>query len=77
MKNYIKSLLVAGLATLSFVVNAATLSLAGTVSYDSNGFTGDISQVININDFLPGVSEGFHLAKPNPTAVNAAHLQTA
>jgi hypothetical protein len=77
MNNYIKSLLVSGLATLSFAVNAATLSLAGTVSYDSNGFTGDISQVININDFLPGVSEGFHLAKPNPTAVSSAHLQTA
>lgn len=77
MNNYIKSLLVTGLATLSLAVNAATLSLAGTVSYDTNGFTGDISQVININDFLPGASEGFHLVKPNPTAVSAAHLQTA
>lgn len=77
MNNYIKTILVAALTTFSLTINAATLSLAGTTSYDANGFKGEISQLLNINDFVPGASEGFHLEKPNPTAMSAAHVQTA
>lgn len=77
MNNYIKTILVAALTTFSLTINAATLSLTGTTSYNANGFKGEISQVLNINDFLPGASEGFHVEKPNPTAMSAAHVQTA
>ena len=77
MNNYIKTILVAALTTFSLTVNAATLSLAGTTFYDTNGFKGEISQLLNINDFVPGASEGFHLEKPNPTAMSADHVQTA
>lgn len=74
---FIKSLLIVLATSFSFTVNAASLSLAGTVSYNTNGFKGQISQVENINDFLPGAAEGFYVPKPNPTAMSAAHVQTA
>lgn len=77
MNNYFKTILVAALTTFSLMVNAATLSLVGTTSYDANGFKGEISQVLNITEFVPGASEGFHVSKPNPTAMSAAHVQTA
>lgn len=77
MKNYIKTLLLVGLMPFCASVNAASLILTGTVSYDANGYKGKISEVQNINDFLPGATEGFYVSKPNPTAMNAAHLQTA
>lgn len=74
---FIKSLLVVLAASLSFTVQAATLSLAGTTSYNANGFKGEISEILNINSFIPGASEGFYVPKPNPTAMSAAHVQTA
>lgn len=74
---FMKSLLVVLATSLSFTVHAASLSLTGTVSYDSDGFKGKISQVENISDFLPGAAEGFYVPKPNPTAMSAAHVQTA
>ncbi|MCL5974701.1 MAG: VPLPA-CTERM sorting domain-containing protein [Gammaproteobacteria bacterium] len=74
---FIKTLMLVLTASLSFTVNAASLSLAGTTSYNTNGFKGTISEVLNINDFLPGASEGFYVNKPNPTAMSAAHVQTA
>lgn len=73
----IKTLLLFVTASLSFTVSAASLSLTGTVNYNANGFKGTISEVQNINDFLPGASEGFYVAKPNPNAMSASHVQTA
>ncbi|HAO24194.1 MULTISPECIES: VPLPA-CTERM sorting domain-containing protein [unclassified Methylophaga] len=73
----IKTVLLFVTASLSVTANAASLSLTGTVNYNANGFKGTVSQVENINDFMPGASEGFYAAKPNPNAMNAAHVQTA
>ena len=74
---FIKTLLVFFVATFSFSVHAATLSLTGKVNYNANGFKGSISQVQNITAFLPGASAGFYVPKPNPAAMSAAHVQTA
>lgn len=75
--SFIKTLLLAVSISLSFSVSAASLSLTGTTNYNANGFKGTISEVLNINDFVPGASEGFYVNKPNPTAMSAAHVQTA
>lgn len=74
---FIKSLLVLLTASFSFSIQAATLSLAGTTSYNANGFKGSISEILNINSFIPDASVGFYVPKPNPTAMSAAHVQTA
>lgn len=81
MNNYIKSLLVAGLTTLSFAVNAATLTLIDPVNYltpaGPPGNTATISTVVNINDFMPGASSGYFIEDALPAAVDAGQLQTA
>lgn len=74
---FVKALLLALSVSLSFSVSAASLSLAGTTKYNVDGFKGTISEVLNINDFLPGASQGFYVPKPNPTAMSSAHVQTA
>lgn len=81
MNNYIKSLLVAGLTTLSFAVNAATITLIDPVNYFTPagppGNTGTISTVVNINDYMPGASKGYLIEGALPNAVDAGQLQTA
>lgn len=81
MNTYIKSLLVAGLATLSFAVNAATLTLINPVNYltpaGPPGNEGTISTVVNINDYMPGASQGYLIEGARPNAVDASQLQTA
>lgn len=81
MKTYIKSLIVAGLATLSFAVNAATLTLINPVNYltpaGPPGHEGTISTVVNINDYMPGASSGYLIEDALPNAVDASQLQTA
>ena len=74
---FVKALLLALSVSLSFSVSAASLSLAGTTKYNVDGFKGTISEVLNINNFLPGASQGFYVPKPNPTAMSSAHVQTA
>jgi len=81
MNNYIKSLLMAGLATLSFAVNAATITLIDPQNYltpeGPPGNTGTISTIVNINDYMPGASKGYLIEGAIPNAVDADQLQTA
>jgi|TARA_R110000851_G_scaffold262555_1_gene415019 hypothetical protein len=81
MKNYIKLLFVAGLATLSFAVNAAPINLINPVNYltpaGPPGNEGTISTVVNINDYMPGASTGYLIEDAQPQAVDAGQLQTA
>ena len=81
MNNYIKTLLVSSLATISFAVNAATLTLIDPMSYFTPagppGNTGTISTVVNINDYMPGASQGYLIEDAQPQAVDSGQLQTA
>ncbi|MAL50818.1 MULTISPECIES: VPLPA-CTERM sorting domain-containing protein [unclassified Methylophaga] len=81
MNTYIKSLVIAGMATLSFAVNAATLSLTNPVNYltpaGPPGHEGTISTVVNITDYMPGASSGYLIEDALPNAVDASQLQTA
>lgn len=75
--SFIQLLLLAISISLSFGASAASLSLTGTTKYNANGFKGTISDVQNFSAFLPGASQAFYVPKPNPSAMNAAHVQTA
>jgi len=81
ISSYINTLLVAFLTTLSFTANAATLSLIDPVNYltpsGPPGNTGTISTVVNINDYMPGASQGYYLEGATPNAVDGSQLQTA
>jgi len=77
---YIKMLLAASIATFSFAVNAATLNLINPVEYFTPagppGNTATIETVVNINDYMPGASQGYYISGAIPNAVDANQLQT-
>lgn len=80
MNYYVKSLLITVMATLSFAVSAAHVTI-NPVNYltpaGPPGNTGTISTLVNINDFMPGASQGYYIEGATPNSVDASQLQTA
>src|SRR5690554_5254936 len=76
---FIKALIAASFTAISFGVNAATIQLGASFSYFTPacgpGNTATVETVVNINDYMPGASQGYYVSDAKPNALDGSHLQ--